>query len=47
MEDAFVAILNLLYSVKKHMFLGGKIENWITVIDLSNLSLWTIPLKVD
>lgn len=31
--------------VKKNMFLGGKIENWIFIIDTKGKGIFDLPLK--
>lgn len=33
--------------VRNNLFLPGQVENWIIMIDLDNLSLMSVPFKVN
>ena len=33
--------------VVDYMFILGKVENWITFVDVSNISVFSLPFKVN
>lgn len=45
-EDLLSAFCFLLDSVRRNMFVPGKVENWLIIIDINFMSLFNVPLKV-
>ena len=45
-DDLIISLGILLQIVQKYMFIPGKVENWLVLIDTNKISLWSLPLKV-
>ena len=46
LDPLLQAFCFLLTAIQKNMFFPGKIENWVILIDIGNMSLFNVPLKV-
>ena len=46
-DDLLSGFCFLLTAIQKNMFHPGKIENWVILIDINNMSLFNVPLKVN
>jgi hypothetical protein len=45
-DDLLSGVCTLLDIVKKYVFVDGKIENWVIIIETNELGLWSFPYKV-